>query len=142
MVPFLAATYFYIAALQGQLAQHNVYVLNESKTCQEMPDLLGAYLPDPRLLLICESKLGSAEEYLSVLKHESIHVIQTCGTGTRLLDPADSKMDDIDKSEASLVRGSYDPEVHDMEAEARYYGDKLTAREIISLLSKACKRSW
>lgn len=105
--------------------------------CYDEPFLMGAF--QNSTLTLCEN--NAEEEGLeseTVVRHEMIHAAQSCNSG--LLYPSRDYYELL----PDFPYLGYEPNVWDLEAEARVLTNEMTSQEVVDLTIELCNenRPW
>jgi len=119
------------------LQSMGVRTANTSDVCESDPNIRGYWQRNGARFVVCFDNLeGDTEALFRTIRHEAIHVAQTCNAGP--LWPQYASLNVQRAYDEGALLEAYPPHQHVTEAEARVMANELDAHEILDLIKEHC----
>ena len=109
---------------------------HDSPVCKEESGMNGYWHPIKGHFVVCLDNVKSPEILYRTIRHEALHVAQTCNAG--VLWPVDVHRNLVRAQDEGWHILGYPEELWDGEAEARVMSNELDAHEILEVIKEHC----
>ena len=123
-----------MAILSAVILRTGAKIEFDGEGCED-PNLQGYWSPQDGTMTLCSDNVKTAADADDLLKHESIHVAQSC-KGGRIFPDKDYVRQAQEEGWDTIL--GYDPEVWELEAEARVLSPRMTAYRVSRLVMQEC----